>query len=219
MQPEKPALAMDYAKALLYSGTHEACLKVLERTTVLPYEGAWEGRDLYRQAHVLSAAQKIGNREYRAAGASAEKAKLWPENLGVGRPFDVDERIENFILAAAAEKTGDAGKAEEHYESVCAGTDRFRSSWDSVHLLGAIALKKAGRADDADRLLADWRAARGEADPVSAWALAKYKGNEDKAAGLVSKLKSAAGGATWDMGTGDRNLRLVMETMSALDQE
>jgi len=209
-QPEKPALAMDYAKALLHSGKLEDCLRVLERTNVLPYEGAWEGRDLYKQAHLLSAILSLKNKKYKAAVVSAEKAKLWPENLGVGKPFDVDERLENYILAAAAEKVGDHAKADKLYASVCADTDRFRTSWDSVHLLGTMALKKTGMEADAVRLLSDWQTTRGEEDPVFAWASAKYYGDEAKAAAVLDRIKNSAGGATWDMGTGDRYLPVVL---------
>ena len=218
-QPEKPALAMDYAKALLHNGRFEDCLKLLERTNVLPYEGAWEGRDLYRQAHLLSAALSLKNKKYKAAVVSAEKAKLWPERLGVGKPFDVDERLENFILAAAAEKMGDRLQADKLYASVCADTDKFRSSWDSVHLLGAIALKKIGKEEDAVRLFTDWRTARADEDPVFAWASAKYHGDEAKADAVLSRMKSSAGGATWEMGTGDRNFPLVMGIVSVLNQK
>jgi len=218
-QPEKPALAMDYAKALLCSGSHEDCLRVLERANVLPYEGAWEGRDLYRQAHILSAALSLSNKKYKAAVVSAEKAKLWPEHLGVGKPFDVDERLENFILAAAAEKMGDREKANRLYASVCADTNKFRSSWDSVHLLGAIAFKKTGEEDDAVRFLADWRTARGEEDPVFAWASAKYHGDKARAAAVLSRIKGSAGGATWDMGTGDRSFPLIIKIIEVFSQK
>jgi predicted Zn-dependent protease len=218
-QPDKPALAIDFAKALLRTGKYPDCLKVLERTNVLPYEGAWEGRDLYRQAHLMSAALGLRNKNYKTAVISAGKAKLWPEHLGVGKPFDVDERLEDFIMAAAAEKTGDRKKADKHYMSVCADTDKFRTSWDSIHLLGAIALKKAGKADDADRLLADWRTARGGEDPVFAWAFAKFHEDEERADSVLSKLRSTAGGATWDMGTNDRNFPLVIKIVGVFSQK
>jgi len=218
-QPEKPALAMDYAKALLHSGKLDDCLRVIERTNVLPYEGAWEGHDLYRQAHLLSAAQSLKNKKYKAAVVSAEKARLWPERLGVGKPFDVDERLENFILAAAAEKTGGRAKADKLYAAVCADTDKFRSSWDSVHLLGATAFKKAGKEAEAVRLLSDWRKIRGDEDPIFAWASAKYHGDEAKADAVLSRTKSSVGGATWEMGTGDRNFPLVIEIVSVLNQK
>jgi tetratricopeptide (TPR) repeat protein len=217
--PDKPVLAMDYAKALLRNGKYADCLGVLERTNILPYEGAWEGRDLYRQAHVLSAAVEIRNKRYTEAVASAEKAKLWPEHLGVGKPYDVDERLEDFILAAAFEKTGDRDKAAELYEAVCAQTERFRTGWDSGHLLGAVALKKTGRGEEAERLFADWRAARGEENPVFSWALATFHGDEKGAGSVLSKLKSGDKGAVWDLGTGDRNFPVVIGIASACVQE
>jgi tetratricopeptide (TPR) repeat protein len=218
-RPEKPALAMDYAKALLHTGEYADCLKVLERTKVLPYEGAWEGRDLYRQAHLLMAILNIKNQKYGAAVVSAEKARLWPENLGVGKPFDVDERIENFIMAVAAEKTGDQKKADKLYASVCDDTDKFRSSWDSVHLLGAMALRKIGKEDDAVRLLAEWRTARGEEDPVYGWAASVFQGDLVRANAVLTALKRTAAGATWDMGTGDRSFSLVIEIISVCIQK
>ena len=218
-RPEKPALAMDYAKSLLRTGQYAECIRVLERTAVLPYEGAWEGRDLYRQAHLLSAALSLKEKKYGAAAASVEKARLWPENLGVGKPFDVDERLENYILAAAAEKKGDRENAGKLYASVGADSDKFRSSWDSVHLLGAMALKKAGKADEAGRLFADWRGARGGEDPVFSWAIAKYNGDEPGAQSVLSKLKSTAGGAAWDLGTGDRSFSLIIEIIAAVSQK
>jgi len=214
-QPKKPSLAMDYAKALLRSGKFRDCLKVLERTVILPYEGAWEGRDLYRQAHCFLAVQNIKKEKYGAAIAEAEKARLWPENLGSGKPFEADERIEDFIRAMAAEKMGDRDSAARLYSSVGAGTEKFRSTWDSVHFLGALALRKMGREEEAIRLLADWREARGGDDAVSAWALAEFRGDAAGSASVLAELDKRPWGAAWDLGTGDRYFPLVLEIFSA----
>ncbi len=213
--PEKPALAMDYAKALLHNGQHEQCLKVLGKTTVLPYEGAWEGRDLYRQANLLLAAKTLQKGDGRNAAAWVEKARLWPESLGVGKPFDVDERLENFLAAAAAEKIGDRKKAVELYKKVCADTDKFGGSKDSVQLLNAIAFRKAGEEDQAVRLLEEWRGDRGGKDPVYGWAAAWFRGDMVKANVLLTALKRARAGWTWDMGTGDRYFPLVRTIVEA----
>jgi tetratricopeptide (TPR) repeat protein len=218
-KPEKPALATDYAKALLHAGQYSECIEVLKKTNVLPYEGAWEGRELYRQAHLLSATRSLKSGKSRAVAASVEKARLWPENLGVGKPFDVDERLENFLLAVAAAKTGDREKAGRLYASVCADTERFRTNWDSVHLVGALALKESGKAAEAERLFADWRGVRGGEDPVFSWAIARFNGDEKGAQDVLAKLRSARAGITWDLGTGDRNFPLVMEIMSAVNQK
>ncbi len=214
-QPEKPALAMDYAKALLHIGQHEECLEVLGRTTVLPYEGAGEGHDLYRQAHLFSAALSLKNKKYKAAVAAVEKAKLWPENLGVGKPFDVDERLENFLAAAAAEKNGERNRAEELYEAVCDDAEKFKGNKDAVQLLSAVALKKCGREEQALRFLDEWRSARGEKDPVYTWAAAWYRGDMVKANVLLTALQRAESGWTWDLGTGDPYFPLVRAIVDA----
>jgi Tfp pilus assembly protein PilF len=214
-RPDRPALAMDFAKALLRTGRYSECLKVLERTTILPYEGAGEGRELHRQAWLLSAALELRKSNSRAASVAAKKARLWPENLGAGMPFDVDERLEDFIQAAAAQKAGDREKAEALYAAVCAATGKFQSSWDSIKLLGALAFRRTGRKDAADRLMADWRSARGGEDPMFAWAMASYQGDEKRVAEVEAGLRAGAAGSSWDLGTGDRYLFLVREILAA----
>jgi len=219
LRPEKPALAMDYAKALLHSGKYEECLKVLERTSVLPYEGAWEGHDLYRQANLFLAAKDFQKGNDRKAMLGIERARLWPENLGVGKPFGVDERLENFLAAAAAEKKGDHKKGEALYRAVCADTEKFEASRDALQLLSAMAFKKCGREDQALRLFDGWRTARGEEDPVYGWAAAVFQGDRVKAKAVLTALKQTAAGETWDMGTGDRHFPLVIKIAESLFPE
>jgi tetratricopeptide (TPR) repeat protein len=209
--PEKPALVMDYARALLHSGKYGECLKVLDKTTVLPYEGAWEGHDLFRQANLFLAVQALAGGRAKRAAALAEKARRWPEHLGVGRPFDVDERLENILLAAAYELTGDKGKATGFYESVAEAAGKFRAGRGAVDFISAAALKKLGRESEAVRLLEEWRNSRGEDNPVYAWSSAKYRGDEAKAQDVLERLKATPSGATWDLGTGDRYFRLVLD--------
>ncbi|MBN2408313.1 MAG: DUF5107 domain-containing protein [Candidatus Aminicenantes bacterium] len=207
--PDKPALAMDYAKALLHGGRYGDCLEVLTKSTILPYEGAWEGHDLYRQACLLLATESLRRGKERKTGDWVDKARLWPENLGVGKPYDVDERSENFLAAAAAERVGAQREAEKFYRAVCSDTEKFGAGTDSVRLLSAIALRKTGEEDQAVRLLDDWLSARGEDDPVFAWAFAVFQGEMEKANGVLAEMKQAPSGATWDMGTGDRFFPLV----------
>ncbi|MEW5900269.1 MAG: tetratricopeptide repeat protein, partial [Acidobacteriota bacterium] len=208
--PDKPALEMDYSKALLYSGKYGDCLKILEKTTVLPYEGAWEGRDLYRQANLLSAAEALSKGKARRAVFHAEKAALWPESLGVGKPYDVDERLEDYLKAAAYEKMGEGAKAKDHYEAVAAATGKFKTSWDSVNLMGVFSLRKLGKEEEAVRLLDEWGWRRGQDDPVFAWASAKYHGDEAKAKAVLAKVRQTPAGPSWDMGTGDRHFPLIL---------
>jgi len=211
LYPEKSALAMDYAKALFHSGDHEECLKVLERTTVLPYEGGWEGHDLYRRASLSGAAESLKKGSLKRAVSFAEKARMWPERLGVGKPYEVDERLENYLLALAAEKAGSKEEAKKYLEAVAADTQKFKAGWGSEHFVSALALKKLGRDGEAVQLLHDWREARGEAGAVAGWAIAKLASDENAAAQVLAGLKSGPGAARWDLGTGDRFFPLVLK--------
>jgi tetratricopeptide (TPR) repeat protein len=208
-QPDKPALAMDYAKALLHNGSYGESLAVLGKTTVLPYEGAWEGHDLYRQANLFLATKALREGRGRKATEWVEKARLWPENLGVGEPFDVDERLENFLAAVAAEKSGDQKRATGFYDLVCSDSEKFKGSGDAIRLVGAIAFQRSGQEEKALRLFDDWRVGKGEADPILNWAWAAFQNDWKKADAVLAELGRTPSGAGWDMGTGDRFFPLV----------
>ncbi len=215
LYPDNSALAMDYAKGLLHAGKPLPCLKVLERTTILPYEGASEGHDLYRQACLFNALDLMKTGEVKKAVALVEKARLWPERLGVGRPFETDERFEDFLAAVCRQRQGNPAESRKSLEAVARGTEKYRTSFGSGHLVSALALRSLGRPQDAERLLADWRKNRGEDDAVLAWTRAVFSGDVSSSAAILEKLKAGDKGKAWDLGTGDRNFRLIM-TIAAL---
>ena len=210
LYPDNSALAMDYAKGLLRAGQPGACLKALERTTLLPYEGASEGHDLYRQACLFQAVEALKKDHPKNGLALIEKARLWPEHLGVGRPFDTDERLEDFLAAVCRQKQGDPAESKKSLEAVARGTKEYWTSFGSDHAVSALALKSLGRPQEAERLLDDWRKSRGEGDAVLNWARALFSGDAAAGGAVVQKLKASDKGKSWDLGTGDRNLRLVM---------
>lgn len=216
--PENSSLAVDYARTLLYAGETEPSLKVLEKTTILPYEGGWEGRDLYRQANLFLAARELGRGNLRRARAWTEKARLWPEHLGAGRPYEPDERLENFLLAVVLERRGEEKQARACYRAVAADTKKFLSSWSSVHLLGALALKKLKLEAEALALFTEWRENRGAEDLVRRWAEAVFDGRLEEADGILMGMRSKKGAGGWDFGTSDRFLPLVLAILESLDE-
>jgi tetratricopeptide (TPR) repeat protein len=210
LYPGNSALAMDYAKELFHAGQPQACLKVLEGTTILPYEGASEGHDLYRQACVFCAVEAVRKGELKDAAALVDKARLWPEHLGVGRPYDTDERLENYLTALCRAKLGRPGEASKAIEEIAAETDEFWTAFGSDHAVSLLALKRLGRRDEALRLLDDWGKSRGADNSVLGWAREVFKGDAAAAQAVVEGLKAGDKGRAWDFGTGDRNFRLVL---------
>jgi hypothetical protein len=105
--PENFALGMEYAKALIDTNQHQAALEVMDRLEVLPYENASEGRVLYEKAHLLLAGENIRNKKYQEALAHIAKSKEWPEHLGVGKPYDPDERLQDVMERHCKDKLGE----------------------------------------------------------------------------------------------------------------
>ncbi|WP_229797267.1 tetratricopeptide repeat protein, partial [Arenibacter certesii] len=118
--PEKAVLGMRYAKILLELKEYKAGLHFLENFNVLPFEGATEGRTVYHETCVRLAMQALMARDYDEAIFYAKKAKFWPKNLGVGKHYDVDERLDNYLLALAYEKKGEQEEAEKYFNRIIA---------------------------------------------------------------------------------------------------
>ena len=209
--PENFVLAMDNARALFNTGRNEECLSVLTRTRVLPYEGASEGHELYRKASILLAAESLKLDNPKKAETLALKAKEWPENLGVGRPFDVDERLEDFVAALAYEKMGDKKRAEEAFEAVALATEKHRAKWDCLHLASAVSLKRLGRGSEAIRLVADWRKNSPASDPVPDWGSAAFQDDQDRVQEILAQM--AVGPAAEKYRGRDRDFPLMLRVM------
>ena len=105
--PEQSAIGLCYAQTLSAQEKYKEAISFLEGYELLPFEGATIGRDLYNEACIRSAYSALKSGKNTKAIKYAEKAKLWPQNLGVGRPYDVDERLENYILSKAYKSKGD----------------------------------------------------------------------------------------------------------------
>jgi thioredoxin-like negative regulator of GroEL len=97
--PRNSALGMLYARALLRNGEATAARQLLDTLVVLPYEGAGEAHELYREVNLLGAVERLRARDARSALLLIAKAREWPERLGAGRPYpaDVDERLEDLL--------------------------------------------------------------------------------------------------------------------------
>ena len=111
--PEQSAIGLFYAQTLGAKHDYKGAIYFLENYELLPFEGATIGRDLYNEACIRTAFSALKNKKYKEAINFAEKAKLFPVNLGVGRPYDVDERLENSILTKAYELMGDKKNAKK----------------------------------------------------------------------------------------------------------
>ncbi len=92
-------IGMLYAKTLLLNKKYAVADAFLTRLNILPFEGATIGRQLYHEAKLMQAVEQMQHQQYKKALQFIDQARLWPENLGVGKPYqeDIDERLEDWM--------------------------------------------------------------------------------------------------------------------------
>lgn len=153
--PDHYILGMEHARALLATKRYAECVALLDTLHVIPYEGATDGRALYRNAHLLYALQRI--KEGNAAGALASVAasRQWPEHLGVGKPYDadIDTRVEAYLEALALEASGNQRAARAALEQAAVPASHGYLPSDYVR---ALALRRLGRSKEAFTHLDAW---------------------------------------------------------------
>ena len=140
--PERSVLGLNYAIALLNLSEYKKCVSFLESFELIPFEGAVMGRNVYHDASIRAALDELKKKKYKNAMVYAQKALLWPVNLGSGKPYNPDERIENFILAFCNEKLDKGAEANAYYTKVCDFEKSEGSTENALLYLQLLSLKK-----------------------------------------------------------------------------
>lgn len=106
-------IGMLYAKTLLLNKQYKEVDALLSKLNIIPFEGATDGRELYREAKLMQAIALMKQQKYHKALAFIDDAKKWPENLGVGKPYneDIDTRLEDWMQYLCYSKTKSADTA------------------------------------------------------------------------------------------------------------
>ncbi len=154
--PENYQLGMLYAKTLLLNKQFQACNDLLAKLNILPYEGATDGRRMYRETQLMLAIEKMRAQDYNAALKFIAAAKLWPENLGAGKPYqeDIDERLEDWLLANCFEKLGKNSESASALQRIIATRHHARAIGELIY---ALALKKKGETSLAEQKITEWK--------------------------------------------------------------
>jgi len=134
--PDNYALALLHSKSLIHQEQYQAAIQQLQKTQVLPFEGAYEGRHLYEWAHYGYALKLMQKQQYAQAEKVLLAAKEWPENLGVGKPYDSDERMADYLLYQLYTKQKQTEKAIFFKDKVVEYTRRFPLQNKLIILLG-----------------------------------------------------------------------------------
>ena len=177
--PKDFRISMLLARTLLRNNQYKETTDLLSQTTILPYEGATDGRQMYREAWLMQAVSQISSKNYKAALTAVNKAQLWPENLGTGKPYDedIDLRLETYLTGIVYEKTKQQNKAKKSFDDIIA----VKGSRDHQinDLITALALKKNNRSDEGEKLLKGWMEKQPE-NKMARWAYETYQGQSPK---------------------------------------
>jgi Tfp pilus assembly protein PilF len=120
--PENYLTGLVYANTLLLDKQYSKCLEVLMEQHILPFEGATTSRRIYRQALLHLALEAIEKQQPKTAISFIERCRLWPEQLGVGKPYDasLDQRMEDWLSFRVCQISGNPKQAIRYLERIVA---------------------------------------------------------------------------------------------------
>tara|TARA_Y100001972_G_scaffold121257_1_gene165020 strand:+ start:18 stop:2141 length:2124 start_codon:yes stop_codon:yes gene_type:complete len=177
--PENYELKLKLVEAYLFTGAHHSAVNLLDKTHVLPFEGASKGRQLYEQSLLFSALESYESKKYNQAIQFLEKAREWPEHLGVGKPYDPDNRMEDYLQAMCLKKLN---KNSSEYETQVVNytTEHFQGRYRDI--LGLL-LMEPGRAEE---LMAQ---ATVDNKKAAQWIQAAYQNDTSKVSDLAKTFE------------------------------
>lgn len=212
--PSNYYIGLKYAKALCETGQYQPCISLLGRMQVLPNEGSYAGRAVYREANLYQAMEQLDRKNYKQAMKSVEASKAWPENLGVGKPYDnmIDNRLEDYLEAKAAAGVGDTRKASALLSAI-AGYESSRLHFESANLLSALSLRESGKVQEADCMVAAWGTDFPE-DRMAQWCTAIYRGEKERAARMLQSGNGQTDTRPWEASSRDSDFDLIIHLFS-----
>lgn len=189
--PESDPVNYLHAKILMINGAYETALERLLAMELLPYEDARYARITYRETAVMQSLQLLRSEDYEQALHTVDLARLYPENLGVGRPNRVDARLEDFASAVILRQANREEEANAYLQAVI-DHEYDQGVLSDAGLLRIPALQLLGRTSEAEALLQQWRQMHAN-DPRLAWAQALYRGDRQAAARAETRIPVPAG--------------------------
>ena len=185
-------LALQHAKALLNNEKYDESLVVLSKMVAIPFEHSTEGKTIYEQAYLLKAMDLINAQKYDAAFEAIEKSKEYPENLGVGKPYESDNRIQDYLQAYFLEKTGKTAFATGLKENI-ANFSKIQISKGYLSLNNVLyysLLQRNGDKERIEKLIKNLKTPDFASRPASKWILANYEKNQVALQDLEKELSN-----------------------------
>lgn len=149
------------ANALLLNGKYAEAKKLLQSIDILPSEGASSGIALYKETLLKLALLEMNKKNYKEALNEISAARIWPENLGAGKPYatEVDERLEDWLAYRNFIQLGDTLAAQQMLDKILVFNiyqDNQKIQNSVNNLVSVWALKQKGKNMAAENILQKW---------------------------------------------------------------
>jgi tetratricopeptide (TPR) repeat protein len=150
--PEEIPIRIERIRALMSQKRFAEAADILENTVVLPSEGATGVHNLFVQCHIQLGLEAIRQKDYKSAIQHLEKSQDYPENLGTGKPYAPDFRLQEYFMALCFERLGERQKAESLRKSIHTYTSNRQEEGTYVYF-GGLVLQYYGEHAKARKLL------------------------------------------------------------------
>lgn len=182
-----PAIGVQYAISLINNGQYSKSLKTLEGMNILPSEGARQGKVIFEQACLFLSMDLIKSKKYTEAMKMIEKSKEWPENLGVGKPYEVETRIQDYLEIFCLDKIKKPEGSAVLRKSIIDYTNQDPSpSFNNI--LALKLLKEKGETEAANSLVQKIEKSGSLENPANQWVIATYKNDQTEASEIEKKF-------------------------------
>lgn len=204
--PDNPVVGIAHANSLLDSKINNECLKVLASVNVLPQEFANAGHGIYEKANLTIALDMLEKKKFKKAIRYIDNSREWPENLGSGRPYEPDTRLQDYIAAHCEIQLGNRRTADNYDQQIIefsrkhwSDTRNSANIYIATRILDAQGIPQASEDLIKDweikqDSLRDWKISEGSSSPQVQWVLAKYNKNEKEAEKLEAGIQDSPSG-------------------------
>ena len=177
--PHNYIIGMQYIKTLLLNKKYIAANAAIKTIKILPNEGATDGRALYKEIQLMLALEEMQKKNYQSALNYLSAARQWPENLGVGKPYEneIDERLEDWLSYQNHVKLNNKKRAGELLDKITTFTNAYgrKNSPSPNDLVAAWAMRQKGQELQGKKYIQDAL----QKDPkskIANWVLDAYNG-------------------------------------------
>jgi len=216
--PDHPKIGMSYAKSLLSTGKYRECVNFLEQFRILPFEGSTESRKIYHEACIREALSAFQQNKYNEATNFGKKAKKWPLNLGVGKPYNPDCRLENYLMAISLEKAGKKEDSEAYFEKLVSYRPPDKSHENSKLIFQLLTLRHKGQEKEAKNLLSSY-CNQSPGNPYLKWVRAVYNNSRLQNSIRDNLLKEKKNAQPYVKTYLDEEFRLVTDCLSVINNK